>query len=255
MGGGSQLSMQRVIIIFVMFLSVRIVFGQEKEETVYNHAFVFNVPKIHSTGSTGIDLQYQKKSEKFQKYVGFVNVSFNAIKHPKELRYRSNLYESNTFILGKLNYLTILQTTVGVQKTLLETSFLNQVNVHAGIGIGPSIGILTPYYLDIYVTQVNGNPVTPYTVQEPFNPNKHNASNIYGASGYFTGFDKSTLKGGLGTRFQVQADIEDGRHFVRGLMFGLQSDFFFSPVPMVYEAKQYQAFHGLFLGVLLGSKW
>lgn len=247
--------MQKCAVFFLLLHLFYLVFAQEKEETAYNHAFVFNVPKIHSTGSIGIDLQYQQKSEKHEKYTGFLNVSFNAIKHPKELRYRSNLEETNTFILGKLNYLTILQTTAGVQRTLLETSFLNQVNVNAGIGIGPSLGILTPYYLDIYVSQVNGNPVTPYTVQEPFDPNRHNATNIYGASGYFTGFHKSTLKAGLGTRIQIQADIEDGRHFVRGLMFGLQSDFFFRPVPMVYKAKQYQAFHGLFLGILLGSKW
>lgn len=243
-------------VISVIFIGLYIfVLGQEKENTTYSHAFVFNVPKIHSTGAIGVDLQYQKKLEKYEKYKGFLNVSFNAVKHPKELRYRSNLYEANTFILGKLNYLAILQTTLGVQRTLLETSFLNQVNVNAGIGIGPSMGIITPYYLDIYVTQVNGNPVTPYTVQEPFNPNTHNASNIYGASGYFTGFDKSKVQLGLGTRFQVQTDIEDGRRFVRGLMFGLQSDFFLKPIPMVYSAKQYQTFHSLFLGILLGSKW
>ncbi|MCS7076054.1 MAG: hypothetical protein NZ455_05070 [Bacteroidia bacterium] len=229
--------------------------AQEKEETLFQHAFVFNVPKIHSVGSIGIDLQYQKQSQKYDLYAGFINFSFNAIKHPKELRYRSYLEESNTFILGKLNYFTILQTTVGIQRTLLTTSFLNQVNVHAGIGIGPSVGILTPYYLDIYITQVNGNPVTPYTVQEPFNPARHNTTNIYGSSGYFTGLNKSKLKAGLGTRIQIQADIEDGRHFVRGFMFGLQSDVFTKPIPMMYNAKQYQAFHGLFLGILLGSQW
>ncbi|MCS7029349.1 MAG: hypothetical protein NZ519_11355 [Bacteroidia bacterium] len=229
--------------------------SQEKEETNFRQAFVFNVPKIHSIGSIGIDLQYQKKLEQFESYTGFLNVSFNAIKHPKELRYRSYLEESNTFILGKLNYFTILQTTVGVQKTLLSTSFLNQVNIHAGIGIGPSIGILTPYYLDIYVTQVNGNPVTPYTVQEPFNPARHNATNIYGSSGYFTGIDKSKLKPGIGSRIQIQADVEDGRKFIRGLMVGLQSDVFTTPIPMMYNAKQYQSFHGLFLGILLGSQW
>lgn len=242
----------RYLFILLGIMNLCPLWGQELSTEETKHTFIFGFPKVHSAGTIGGDIQYQRKNEKWNT---FINLSINAIKHPKELRYRSSIPESNSFILGKINYLVILQPTYGLQKPLIKTSFLNQVNIEAGFGIGPSIAFIKPYYLDIYVTQVNGNPVTPYTSQEVYDPQRHNASNIYGASGFTVGFNKASLKLGVGMRAQIQADITDQRRFLKGIIFGVQSDFYPKPILMMAEAKNYQTFHALFLGLLLGNRW
>ncbi|MBK7101950.1 MAG: hypothetical protein IPH63_09220 [Flavobacteriales bacterium] len=119
------------------------------------------------------------------------------MKHPKEIKSFNPYYEdSRGYFYGKANSFMILRPTYGQKLQITDKIRRSGVEVNFIWGVGPSLGLLKPVYLQI------GKPDRiPYAniVTERYDPAVHDVQNIYGRATWFNGLDEMKLyPGGFG---------------------------------------------------------
>lgn len=159
------------------------------------------------------------------------------------------------YIYGKLNSLTQINPTVGVEWNLVPLSRLNLFNVRVGLTAGPGIGLLNPYYLTVCLSS-GGQACTPEI--QAYDPDRHNFFNIQGRAPIGGGdfAPEVRLGGTLGGYALV--DLSAREAYINGLVFGFRVDAFTERMPLVVETsmlQNQQVFLTASLGLVLGSRW
>ena len=116
------------------------------------------------------------------------------------MRYNSP-YTGNFFIWGKQNYLYSLRFQYGRDLILFKKAPQQGVQITAVSAVGPSIGILAPYYIE-YLTSANT------AVREQYDPAKHSFQNILGTGHLFQGLGSSKLR--IGANLKIGLNFEFG---------------------------------------------
>ena len=129
------------------------------------------------------------------------------LKNAKEDR-KSSLI-GGTYIDRKTNYAFVLRPSVGIQRILFRKAADAGVQVNGLLSVGPSLGLLMPYYISYDRTAARTNVInlsTDEIVNEQYNPYKHT---ITGAI-----LDHGPLFSGIG-----QTQVVPGFHLRGGLSF------------------------------------
>ena len=161
------------------------------------------------------------------------------------------------YVYGKLHNFWVVVPGVGIQKNVIPRGNGNLVNVRVGAKAGPAIGLLNPYYLEIF-EPLPGRPLIGDRVVAAYDPAIHSYGKIVGRAGLLA--SELNLKAQIGASLGIHAflDFTRSSHFVNGMELSIRTDFFAKPVPILAELdklENQQMFLSGTIGFVLGNRW
>lgn len=205
-----------------------------------------------STAGIGIDVQYFKRpSEQWEWTILFRAAS---ISDSRERRIKSIYSDQGgkDFIYDKLNYAYTVSLLYGWQRTLFNLDPYNQTTIKTGLAIGPTLGILKPYYLDVAVNV--GNNV--YELRSlPYDPNTMAFTDIVGEGNFSLGTDELKYAPGLTMRWNTMFNLGGSKAKIRAVNVGFDVHYFFDKFRIMATSENRQLYVIGFVGILFGSSY
>lgn len=223
----------------------------DPSRTLYTHE-MSGGPMLHAHG-WGITFQYGKYVTAKDRHMFGIDIV--SMKHPKEIKsFNPNYQDARGYFYGKLNSMLVVRPTYGRKHRISEKVRKSGVEVNYVWGIGPSLGLLKPVYLQI------GEPSFPYQyiITERYDPAKHFADNIFGRASWFKGLGEMRLYPGAFGRFAFNFEYAATNTGIKALEVGITLDAYGERLPQmaVLEGEDYnnQFFPGFYLTMHFGGK-
>ena len=236
----------------------------EKKGIIYNKETTVNF-KLHTNGAA-IGMHFGTLQTFYK--TRYWHIEIGEVKHPKETRQSRNLNTGSfggsfrSYIFGKQNNFFVVRGGIGGKQYLSEKARRKGVAVGYSYEVGPSIGILKPYYLVLrYVSEDFGQPNyrSERFSQENANRFLDNTS-IFGADSFTKGIGNISFMPGLHGKFSMHFDAGAFDEVVKAVEAGIMLDFYFKDVPIMVEAPGIQDsdnrtfFLNLFVALQLGKR-
>lgn len=188
------------------------------------------------------------------------------LKHHKE--YKQNDLNSNfpggsarSYIFGKQNNLFVARAGFGQKRYFSEKAKRKGLAIGVTYELGPSIGILKPYLLEIN----NGidNP-SGSTISIQYSEETHtqflDRTSIEGASGFLKGWNDLSLVPGGQFKLALHFDWGAFDEIVKAFEAGIMGDIYFKKIPIMVENAATQTenrpfFINLYLNLQFGKRW
>ena len=256
--------MRNLILLFCFFAAVstsaQVTLQPKQMETkdvgvVYDEEFAVNM-YLHTRGY-GIGAIFGKIKTYYK--TTFYHVDFGMVKHPKENRPDNQLNQFNVlsrpYVYGKKNSFFVLRAGKGTKRYLSEKAKRKGVAMGYSYQIGPSIGMLKPYYLDLRAEDPGSPPelrVVKYS--EESRDLFLDPGSIDGYAGFWKGVGE--------TNFIFGGHIKGGAHFawgayekgVKALEVGLMIDVFLTKVDILAIEDNSPIFANLYLNLQFGKR-
>ncbi|MBK6731641.1 MAG: hypothetical protein IPG60_12040 [Bacteroidetes bacterium] len=224
---------------------------------VYNSEF--SVGAKLTTSGWGMFGDLTKRVNMDKKRLYYFEIMF--MKNPKELKkineYNFSLSYSSPrpFIYGKQNSFFNAKVAYGNKYLIGQKAEKSGFEVNFDYAIGPSIGIVKPYYLEVLKNQDGAL----YLSTEKYSPANESyfldATSIYGYSGFMKGFgDISIIPGAFG-KAGLNFDWASYDDYVKSLEVGIGTEVYIKDVPMMILETNKPYFVYLYLSVQFGRKW
>ena len=208
---------------------------------------------VHGDG-WGINFFHGKHSTaKDRRMIGIEIVS---MKHPKEIKSFNPYYEdSRGYFYGKQNSFMVIRPTYGRKHQITDKIRRSGVEVNYVWGIGPSIGLAKPVYLQIsHADQFLTTEIT----TERYDPDLHDVHNIYGRANYFRGFGEMKIYPGAFGRFGFNFEHSGQAAGIKAIEVGVSMDAYATRIPIMAEFENVtnkQFFLAFYLSVQFGKKF
>ncbi len=197
----------------------------------------------------------------------FLNFEIGELKHIKEFKQSRDLQPvsnrvSRAYIFGKQNNLYVLRAGFGEKRYLSEKAKRKGLAVGVSYEVGPSLGLLKPYYLELVRNQENGNP--PTVESEKYSPENENLfldfTRIYGSSGFSKGIGELGLIPGAQAKLALHFDWGAFDEFVKAVEAGVMVDFFLQEPALMIETpgsdiQNTPLFINLYINLQFGKRW
>ncbi len=161
------------------------------------------------------------------------------------------------YTYGKLNTLTLINPSLGVEWNVMPQSTLSLSNFRLGITAAPIVGLLNPYYLQV-CNFAAGQGCILQDDPVPFDPDRHNFFNIQGQASFSQyPFRPELVLGGSAGAY-VLMDLSAQANLINAFKFGVSLDAFAQKVPLIVESSMLsnrQFFFTASLGLIFGSRW
>lgn len=237
--------MRAIIVCTCLFLAAFSLKAQDRESYSYSREFIWGVSKNTNSGLiAGMALKFSRSLRKdhFQTFgLEIVNV-----KHPKEARYHS--FSGNTFIWGKQNYLFSIRPQYGREWILFKKAPQQGVQINAILAGGPTLGLLTPYYVRVEGTNGIHNEL------RPFDPDEVTFSNVLGSGPFLKGLGESDVLIGLNVKASLSFEFGTFKNDVTGFEAGFQLEAFPKEVTIVPAAENRAIFPSAFIMLFYGKR-
>jgi len=171
----------------------------------------------------------------------YYHFSLGEIKHSRETRSeiqqtRPTTIVSRSYIFGKQNNLYALRVGVGNKKYLSEKSKERGVSVGFNYEYGPTLGLLKPYYLEVYAPEsISRETTRSVRYTEETAAQFSDPTRIFGASSRFKGFGELTPTFGAHGKFSIHFDWGAFDEFVKALDAGIMVDVFLQKTPILID--------------------
>ena len=176
----------------------------------------------------------------------FFGLELANVKHPKEVRYTT--VTGNNYIFGKSNYLYTIRPHYGRELILFKKAPNQGVQVSALAAVGPSIGLIAPYYIEYAINRVE-------TVVEPYDPAIHQSRfNILGTGQLLEGLGKSNLAIGGMAKAALHFEFGVFKSNATGLEVGYQLEGFQKKIPLILTADNKQFFQSAYFTLFFGFR-
>ncbi len=233
---------------------------------VYNKEFSVNF-KLHTNGfSIGADFG-TLKTYYLTRFWGF---EIGEIKHPKEFRqsfdFRNPITSkvARAFVFGKQNNFYPIRISFGEKRYFSEKASRKGLAIGGSYAVGPSLGLLKPYYLELVRFIEPGSNQVVVRSERYSTENEDvflDINSIYGSAGFTKGFDGIEILPGANAKLAIHFDWGAFDEFVKALDAGVMVDFYFRKVPIMVESERLDntenspIFINLFLNLQLGKRW
>ncbi|MDN4166247.1 hypothetical protein QWY31_12095 [Cytophagales bacterium LB-30] len=211
----------------------------------YGKQYIYGINKSSHSGLIG-GLVYRFSWALSPRTYHTIAVEALNIKHPRENRVQSGV-TGNLFIPGKTNYLYAIRTTYGRDWLLFKKAPQQGVQINGIATAGPVFGLLAPYY-------VQTGPANGQRVNEPYDPNKHQISEIYGSGGLFQGLPESSVNIGLSAKVGLSFEFGTYKSNLAGFETGFAIDAFTKQMEIMPFAKNRAVFPSAYLNLFWGSR-
>ena len=184
-----------------------------------------------------------KVSNSLYRTIGFELVN---IKHPKENKYSSPLGYGRTFIWGKKNYFFSFRAQYGREVILFSKKDQQGIRINAQLAVGPSIGILMPYY--IKYSRNNRMEI------ENFNSATQTFNNVMGSASFFEGINELKIRPGLNLKAALNFEFGTKKSST-AIEIGFLADAYPKKIVIMPTADNYSVYPTAFITLLYGRKY
>lgn len=179
----------------------------------------------------------------------------SGMKHPKEYKsYNPNKDNNKGFVFGKLNTLTIIRPSAGIQKTLFTKEGKKGVQVSYILLGGASFGFAKPVYLEIEPPPGSAPNTPPQT--EKYNPDneRHTLGNILGRAESLKGLGEGSFYPGIHSKIGFNLDYAPQEDLLRAFEIGISLDAYYKRIPMMAFIENRQLFITYYLSWHFGKR-
>jgi hypothetical protein len=176
----------------------------------------------------------------------YINLEIVSVNHYREST--SNVGGSGSgYVYGKQNYLFAIRPQYGREINLFHKSSEGGVNVNGILAAGPTIGLLKPYYVQVYYGRG-------LTRDEVFDPKKHTPSNIAGSGGLFEGISDSQFVPGVNFKAALNFELDAFRQSNISLEIGFLAEAYTQKVNIMALSENKSVFTSGYLTIFFGGK-
>ena len=234
-------------IFIALAFSVGCAQAQTQDSYDYQSEFTWGINKNTFGGLIG-GFVFKKARKLDDRMLETFGLEIMNVKHPQEVRQNSQ-NTGNYFIYGKANYLYALRFQYGRDLILFKKAPQQGVEIKAVGAIGPTLGIVAPYYIERAADDNIGLAI----VHEPYNPSIP-ANKIYGPGRLFEGIGESQLKVGANLKAALNFELGTTKNQVTGFEAGFLLDAYTSKVVIIPTAKNYSVYPILFFTLFYGGR-
>ncbi len=224
-------------------------FGQTQDSYEYDSEFIWGINKNSSGGLIG-GFVFKKSRKLDNRLFETCGLEVMNVKHSQETRQPARA-SGNYFIFGKSNYLYSFRLQYGRDYILFDKAPQQGVEIKAVAAIGPSIGIVAPYYIERMVD--NSFFVTVHEQYDPYNP-EHRFDNILGTGNLFEGLGESSLQLGINLKLGLAFELGTVKSSVTGFELGFLLDSYFNEVILMPTAENKAVFPTVYFTLFYGSR-
>lgn len=252
--------LRSLLLLLIAVIAVLRAHGQEsiyddEGRTLYSRE-MYGGPIIHGDGWGGQFWYGKYRTATDRHMFGFELVG---MKHPKEIKSYNPFYEdSRGYFYGKMNSMLVLRPTYGRKHRITEKIRRSGVEVNYVWGLGPSLALLKPVYLQIGY-RIDGREMAPYDniVEERYDPDKHRSSNIFGRASWFRGLGELSVVPGVFGRAGLNFEYAGDNTGIRALEVGATVDAYPERIPIMSEEEEVinkRIFLQFYIAMHFGSK-
>lgn len=190
-----------------------------------------------------------------------IHISLGELRHPKEVQ-QSEIYNfgagnsNRSFIFGKQNNFFVVRAGMGKKYYFSEKAAKNGLAVGLRWELGPSLGLLKPYYLRLRQFADSGVQVN--IVDKKYSPEIEDwfldTYAIEGSSGFSKGLSELSVVPGIHFRGGVHFDWGAFDEFVKAGEMGIMVDAFPKKIPIMVSQENQRIFINLYLSLQLGKR-
>lgn len=232
----------------LLFLSFSIESFAQREDTgnyEYDKEYMFGVNKNTNGGLIG-GFIFKAGTRIDDSQFSFWAIELSNVKNPKEVRYTNTL--GNSYIFGKSNYLYSIRPQYGREIILFKKAPNQGVQVSALAAIGPSFGLIAPYYIEYVLNRVE-------TAREQYDPEIHQSIfNILGTGRLFEGIGQSEFAIGANLKAALSFEFGVFRSNATGLELGYMLEGFTKEIPLIPTTENRQLFQSVYFTFFYGFR-
>lgn len=212
-----------------------------------------------TTSGWGMFGDLTKRVNMDKKRVYYFELMF--MKHPKELKkineYNFSLSYSSPrpFIYGKQNSFFNTKVAYGNKFLIGEKAEKSGFEVNFNYAVGPSLGLVKPYYLEILKNQDGSLYLSSEKYSEENASYFIDATSIYGYSGFTKGLSEIKVIPGAFGKAGLNFDWATFDDYVKSVELGIGGELYLDDIPMMILENNKPYFVYLYLSLQLGRKW
>lgn len=211
----------------------------------YDKEFMFGLNKNTNGGLIG-GLVFKNGTRIDDSQFAFWAIELSNVKNQKETR--TNTVLGNSYVFGKSNYLYAIRPHYGREVILFKKAPNQGVQVSALAGIGPTLGLIAPYFIEYAVNRVE-------TVVEQYDPQVHQSRfNILGTGRLFQGIGQSELAVGAMVKAALHFEFGVFKSSATGLELGYMLDGYNKEIPLMPTTKNNQIFQSAYFTFFYGFR-
>ena len=219
--------------------------AQTQDSYDYQSEFTWGINKNTHGGLIG-GFVFKKARKLNERVLETYGLEIMNVKHPLEQR-KNSQSTGNFFIYGKSNYLYALRFQYGRDLILFKKAPQQGVEIKAVFAIGPSIGIVAPYYVEI------GADGSMRTIRKQYDSTIR-VEQIYGPGRLFEGLGESSLAFGGNVKAALNFELGTIKSQVTGFEAGFLLDAYTRKIELIPTAKNYSVFPTLFFTLFYGGR-
>lgn len=219
--------------------------AQTQDSYEYQSEFTWGINKNTSGGLIG-GFVFKKSFKINDRVLETFGLEVMNVKHPQEVR-RNSPYSGNFYSFGKSNYLYTFRLQYGRDLILFKKAPQQGVEIKAVFAIGPSIGLIAPYYVEW------GSIDLPYTIFEQYNPSILE-QNILGPGRLLQGLNDANASLGINLKAALNFELGTFKSQVTGFEAGFLFDAYNQKIEMVPAARNYSTYPTLFISFFYGTR-
>ena len=207
---------------------------------VFNTETAFNF-KMHTNGWWAVGMDFGKL--RTYNKTRFWGLEIGELRHPKEttlnFEYPSvgNGRVSRPFRFGKQNSLYVVRLAFGQKRYLSEKARQKGVAVGYSYAFGPTLGLLKPYYLELFPVDAGGAPPRSVRYSERTAERFLQPQNIYGSSGFGKGLGEVMPRPGGSFRVAAHFDWGAFDEYIKAVEVGIMGDIFLTQMPIMVDIE------------------
>lgn len=255
-----------IILTVLSILSISMLSAQSLKEAIKNQPqnIIYNTEmsgmlRFHTNGfALGFNYGQLKSYYKTTTW----QFEFIQLKHPREYLDRVDFTPMrpggtpNSFTYGKQNDFFAFHAGYGQKYYFSGKAKKQGVAVGVSWAVGPTVGFIKPYYLELYRFDNNGLPIG--TIAQSYSEENSslflNPGAIAGGAGFGYGFDEVSLAFGGQARAALHLDWGAFEEIVRALEVGIMIDVYNKQVPIMLTEDNQPYFINLYFSVELGKR-
>lgn len=233
---------------------------EEENEPAFKKQFAFGL----KVNTDGYGISFEKGIYKTIKKTTLYQFEFNEKFHPKEEKEISSvdqLGNASHVKFGKANNFYQFKLGYGQQYLIGGKANKNGVAVSAIYSGGLSLGIIKPYYVDIYDNNTNEQLKYKFTDTLPAGSDY----SIIGASGFTTGWSEVKFKPGVHAKAALRFDYGRFKETITAIETGINLEYYTSDIlqmslldnatsPTTFTTKQNKLFFNAYISIQLGKR-
>ncbi len=226
------------------------VLAQTQDSYEYNSEFTWGINKNSFGGLIG-GFTFKKARRLNDRLFETFGLEIMNVKNPQEVRVQSQS-TGNFFIFGKSNYLYAFRFQYGRDIVLFTKAPQQGVEIKAVLAVGPSIGIVAPYYIERPIDRRSFTG----SISEQYDPNNpdHSRENIFGTGYLFQGLGNSKIQLGGNIKAGINFELGIVKSQVTGFEVGVLVDAYFKEVVLMPSANNQAVFPTLYFTLFYGSR-